>query len=94
MMASQKQRQAIKIFKLECETNQKRKYEANNSDILNSLFKKEKKEFVRNINPLDSHTVTTDYRTKMVDWMIEVCTSFKCADRTWFLAVTIFDKFL
>jgi len=30
----------------------------------------------------------------MVDWMIEVCTSFKCSDRTWFLSVAIFDKFL
>lgn len=30
----------------------------------------------------------------MIDWMIEVCTSFKCEDRTWFLAVSIFDKYL
>lgn len=30
----------------------------------------------------------------MVDWMVEVTTSFKCSDRTWFLAVTIFDKYL
>lgn len=30
----------------------------------------------------------------MVDWMIEVCTSFSCSDRTWFLAVTIFDQYL
>ena len=30
----------------------------------------------------------------MIDWMIEVCTSFKCSDRTWFLSVAIFDKFL
>ncbi len=30
----------------------------------------------------------------MVDWMIEVCTSFKCYERTWFLSVAIFDKYL
>ena len=30
----------------------------------------------------------------MVDWMIEVCTSFSCSDRTWFLAVSIFDRYL
>jgi len=30
----------------------------------------------------------------MVDWMVEVTTSFKCSDRAWFLAVAIFDKFL
>jgi cyclin-A len=47
-----------------------------------------------NYNPLDGHQVTDDYRTKMVDWMIEVCTSFQCSDRTWFLAVIIFDQYL
>lgn len=30
----------------------------------------------------------------MMDWMVEVCTSFKCAKRTYFLAVQIFDKYL
>jgi len=35
-----------------------------------------------------------EYRTKMVDWMIEVTTSFKCCPRTYFLAVAIFDKYL
>ena len=30
----------------------------------------------------------------MVDWMVEVCTSFRCYDRTWFLAVQILDKYL
>jgi hypothetical protein len=43
---------------------------------------------------LEGHTITKEYRTKMVDWMIEVTTSFKCSDRTWFLAVAIFDKYL
>ena len=30
----------------------------------------------------------------MTDWMVEVCTSFKCAPRTYFLSVTIMDKYL
>ena len=30
----------------------------------------------------------------MLDWMIEVTFSFKCSPRTYFLAVTIFDKYL
>jgi hypothetical protein len=30
----------------------------------------------------------------MVDWMIEVCTSFSCRDRTWFLAAQFFDRYL
>jgi len=30
----------------------------------------------------------------MVDWMVEVTTSFKCTIRTYFLAVAIFDEYL
>jgi Cyclin, N-terminal domain len=45
-------------------------------------------------SPLERHHVTKDYRTKMVDWMVEVCTSFKCSVRTYFLAVRIFDDYL
>lgn len=30
----------------------------------------------------------------MVDWMVEVCTSFKCSNRSYFLAVKIFDEYL
>lgn len=45
-------------------------------------------------SPLETHTITKDYRTKMVDWMVEVTTSFKCSIRTYFLAVAIFDGYL
>lgn len=45
-------------------------------------------------NPIAGHEVTKEYRTKMTDWMVEVCTSFKCTARTYFLAVQIFDKYL
>lgn len=45
-------------------------------------------------NPIGGHEVTKEYRTKMTDWMVEVCTSFKCTARTYFLAVEIFDKYL
>lgn len=40
------------------------------------------------------HEVTKEYRTKMMDWMVEVCTSFKCSNRTYFLAAQIFDKYI
>ena len=30
----------------------------------------------------------------MMDWMVEVCTSFKCAHRSYFLAAALFDKYL
>ena len=44
-------------------------------------------------SPLDTHSVSKEYRTKMVDWMVEVTTSFKCTTRTYFLAVAIFDTY-
>lgn len=43
------------------------------------------------VSPISAHEVTKEYRTKMTDWMVEVCTSFKCSERTYFLAVQIFD---
>jgi len=44
--------------------------------------------------PLATHNISKEYRTKMVDWMVEVTTSFKCTIRTYFLAVAIFDNFI
>ena len=37
--------------------------------------------------------MSKEYRTKMVDWMVEVTTSFKCTIRTYFLAVALFDGY-
>lgn len=44
-------------------------------------------------NPLRGHEITKEYRTKMMDWMVEVCTSFKCNKRAYFLATQIFDQY-
>lgn len=49
---------------------------------------------VNPVSPLDTHNISKEYRTKMVDWMVEVTTSFKCTTRTYFLAVAIFDNYL
>lgn len=65
-----------------------------NQAILDSFFELEEKQWFKNYNPLESHQITDDYRTKMVDWMIEVCTSFSCSERTWFLSVALFDRYL
>ena len=46
------------------------------SAILESFFEKERLLHIHKFDPLDQHEVTHDYRIKMVDWMIEVCTSF------------------
>mmetsp|Transcript_6506 Transcript_6506/g.8775 ORF Transcript_6506/g.8775 Transcript_6506/m.8775 type:complete len:234 (+) Transcript_6506:1610-2311(+) len=43
--------------------------------------------------PMATHNVSKEYRTKMVDWMVEVTTSFKCTTRTYFVAVAIFDNY-
>lgn len=34
-----------------------------------------------------------EMRARMVDWMIEVLTNFKCDDQTFFLACTILDRY-
>ena len=45
------------------------------------------------VNHLKNHKVNGIYRAKMVDWMIEVLTAFKCADQTFFLAINIMDRY-
>lgn len=42
---------------------------------------------------LSGHEITGVYRAKMVDWMVEVMTAFKCADATFFLAISIMDRY-
>jgi hypothetical protein len=42
---------------------------------------------------LGRHQISIDYRAKMVDWMVEVLTTFKTSDQTFFLAVNIMDRF-
>eukprot|EP00357_Protocruzia_adherens_P000031 CAMPEP_0115021702 /NCGR_PEP_ID=MMETSP0216-20121206/31065_1 /TAXON_ID=223996 /ORGANISM="Protocruzia adherens, Strain Boccale" /LENGTH=313 /DNA_ID=CAMNT_0002394151 /DNA_START=545 /DNA_END=1483 /DNA_ORIENTATION=- len=61
-------------------------------DIFNWLRVKEQLTTVKNC--LDNHEITAGLRAKMVDWMIEVLTSFKCSEETFFLAVNIMDRYL
>lgn len=42
---------------------------------------------------LHGHEITGAYRAKMVDWMVEVMTAFKCAEQTFFLAISIMDRY-
>ena len=39
------------------------------------------------------HKVTERMRTRMIDWMIEVLTNYKCDDNTLFLAVNTMDRY-
>lgn len=43
---------------------------------------------------LRCHEITPGLRAKMVDWMVEVMTSFKCKDQTFFMAVSLMDRYL
>jgi hypothetical protein len=53
-------------------------------------------EELNRINPdyLKCHQVNGVYRAKMVDWMVEVLTAFKCSDQTFFIAVNLMDRYL
>lgn len=42
---------------------------------------------------LRNHKITGVYRAKMIDWMVEVLSAFKCSDQTFFLAVNIMDRY-
>lgn len=42
---------------------------------------------------LSGHKITSNLRSRMVDWMIEVLTNFKCDDQTYFLAVSLMDRY-
>ena len=40
-----------------------------------------------------NHEISEGYRAKMIDWMVEVLTTFKCHDQTFFLAVNLMDRY-
>ena len=40
-----------------------------------------------------NHKITERMRTRMIDWMIEVLSNYKCDDHTFFLAVSLMDRF-
>ncbi len=43
---------------------------------------------------LQKHEITMTLRAKMIDWMVEVLTNFRCNDQTFFLAVNLMDRYL
>ena len=42
---------------------------------------------------LEGHDISMSYRAKMVDWMMEVLSTFKMSDQTVFLAVSLMDRY-
>lgn len=57
--------------------------------ILNNLFEEE--EVID--DQLLNHKITERMRCRMVDWMIEVFTNYRCDDYSFFYAVSIMDKY-
>ena len=43
---------------------------------------------------LENHKITSIVRTRMIDWMIEVCSIINYMDETFFLSVNVLDIFL
>jgi len=62
------------------------------SDIIKTL--KIKDEESTPVYPLKKHKIPVNLRSKMIDWMIEVLSSYKCCDQTFFIAVHLMDLFL
>lgn len=56
-------------------------------------YQRELENFFNSSNSLMKHKITPALRSRMVDWMIEVLTNFKCDDQTFFLAVSILDRY-
>lgn len=58
-------------------------------------------QYLRSVEDLDgTHTcldrhesILPHMRARMVDWMVEVLTNFKCDDQTFFIAVSLMDRF-
>ena len=44
-------------------------------------------------NCLYEHDITANVRARMVDWMIEVLSNFGCDEQTFFIAVSIQDRY-
>ena len=58
--------------------------------IINRYFNKQRAV----VNPLLRHDIPWSTRVRMVDWMIEVTSTFKLDERTFFLSVAIMDNYL
>lgn len=57
------------------------------------LYMRELEEQFLTTNSLIKHKITPVLRARMIDWMIEVLTNFKCDDQTFFIAVSLLDRY-
>lgn len=61
------------------------------ADIQNHLKKLECE--VDQTQFLSRHQISAEYRAKMVDWMVEVLTTFKNSDQSFFIAIDLMDRY-
>ncbi|CAD8127951.1 unnamed protein product [Paramecium sonneborni] len=45
-------------------------------------------------NSLQNHSINANLRAKMIDWIVEVVSSYKCKDQTFYLSVRLMDLYL
>ena len=57
------------------------------------FYLRELEETYNTRDSLRRHKITPALRARMVDWMIEVLTNFKSDDQTFFLAVSLLDRY-
>ena len=57
------------------------------------FYMRELEECYNTRDSLKGHKITPALRARMVDWMIEVLTNFKSDDQTFFLAVSLLDRY-
>lgn len=60
--------------------------------IVSSLKTRERLSLIQ--NPLCKHEIDSNLRSRMVNWMIEVCSKFEFSPKIFFLSVKIMDKYL
>ncbi len=60
---------------------------------MNMVKKEQDKKSIR-VKFLDEHEITGKLRGRMVDWMVEVMSAYKCKEQTFFCAVSIMDQYM
>ncbi|CAK94397.1 unnamed protein product (macronuclear) [Paramecium tetraurelia] len=45
-------------------------------------------------NSLQNHSINANLRAKMIDWIVEVLSSYKCKDQTFHLSIRLMDLYL
>ena len=80
------------LTNLEFRQNETQKImKAYSSNLVENLLSNEKQYWSK--DSLKKHNIPHNIRAKMIDWMVEVMCSYKCANTTFFVAVHYLDQF-